>query len=123
MKKGNLKIELNLDYIEYTGKEKDKKVFFDRLARSVGILSKELLENNISFYHDGSFKISITDEDRDETEGAYIEIGDIIIFTPSNMIYGYSQTLPFIVGEKDYLDFIQKHKKLLFSNDEIKDLS
>ena len=121
MKKGNLKIELNLDYIEYTGKEKDKKVFFDRLARSVGILSKELLENNISFFHDSSFKISITDDNIEETEETYIEIGDIIIFTPSNMLYTRNQIFPFIAVEKDYLDFIQKHQKHLFSNDNIND--
>ena len=115
MKKGNLKIELNLDYIEYTGKEKDKKVFFDRLAKSIGISSKELLENNISFFHDSSFKISITDDNIEETEETYIEIGDIIIFTPSNVLYTRNQILPFVAGEKDYLDFIQKNKKEIFS--------
>lgn len=115
MRKGNLKIELNLDYIEYTGKEKDKKVFFDRLAKSVCISSKELLENNIKFFHDGSFKISITDDDEDKTCETNIEISDIIIFTPSNMLYRYSEILPFIVGDKDILDFIKLNKNYLFS--------
>lgn len=102
MRKGNLKIELNLDYIEYTGKEKDKKVFFDRLAKSVCMSSKELLDNNIVFFEDGSFEIRIKGKSKFQkeiTEKANIYIGNIIIFLPPNNFYNNNELLPFNIYE------------------------
>lgn len=96
MKQGQVTVKLDLDFIEYTGKEENKEKFFEVFGQKTNIWLEDDIKH-FTFDEKNNFTISYGEW---KISKITVKVGNFVVFTPANEFYSTDEYFSFAVYTK-----------------------